>query len=514
MRVRRSLLNFGTLVLFTAVTTAVALFATPRLVGWLGEKRYGAFRVVNDGYGYLTLLELGLGGALGPLLARALAQRDEKALRETVAAGARAYAKVSLATAAVGLAVTPVVPWLASDLRGADVTDLKVGWVVGLSSFLSLGLLPFRSVVEAGQLGYRVNLLLTAQSVVITALSLWLAWAGWGITGQSAALAAGAWAFNLAVAGMVLRGHPGLLGALASGQGGVQTLRELRRLSLPTLVLNLSGRVSILTDSLIVGGLLGTARVTSLVTTQRLATLGQSVLQGVGGATWAALADLHARGERATFNRRLVELSRLTAILAAAGLAPVVAYNRAFVALWMGSTFPYAGDLVIAFAAVNVVLLAEQSLWAWCFSATGNVRLVVAPGAAAAVVNLAASVYLAREIGVAGPVIGTTIACAAVGLWAMPWRLRSTFGTSPWALAKAVGGPSALGAVAAFGLWRLTRVHQPSGWSGLAAEMALSGMAVLAVCVALCLPRDEREHWRRRFAAARTGRDVIALKDE
>src|SRR5262249_17783462 len=156
----------------------------------------------------------------------------------------------------------------------------------------------------------------------------------------------------------------------------------------PALLLQLSGRLSILTDNLVVGGLLGAARVTSLHNTQRLASLCQTVLQGIGGATWAALAELHARGERQTFNPRLVELTRLVAILGAAALAPAVAYNRAFVKLWLGPDgpdFTYGGDLVIAVAAVNVVLLAEQSLWAWCFSATGNVRYVVVPAVAAAV---------------------------------------------------------------------------------------------------------------------------------
>ena len=56
------------------VTIAVGLFASPWLEHWLNEDRFGAFRVVLDCQGYLTLLELGLGGALSPLLARALAQ--------------------------------------------------------------------------------------------------------------------------------------------------------------------------------------------------------------------------------------------------------------------------------------------------------------------------------------------------------------------------------------------------------------------------------------------------------
>jgi O-antigen/teichoic acid export membrane protein len=260
--------------------------------------------------------------------------------------------------------------------------------------------------------------------------------------------------------------------------------------------LNLSGRLSILTDNLVVGGLLGASRVTSLYNTQRLASLGQTVLQGIGGATWAALAELHARGDLHTFNRRLVELSRLVAVLAATGLAPVVAYNRAFVSLWLGldgPDFTYGGDLVIAVAAVNVVLLAEQSLWAWCFSAAGNVRYVVAPAVAAAVVNFTASVFLASRIGLVGPLLGTTIGCTAVGLWALPWLLRRVFGTSPSELAKAVGPPVAWGAIAATGLSVVTLFHQPRGWLGLALEMSLAGLGVLAVGVlAFSTPEDRK----------------------
>jgi O-antigen/teichoic acid export membrane protein len=501
MRVRRSLLNFGTMVLFTAVTTTIALYATPLLVEWLGEKPFGAFRVVNDGYGYLTLLELGLGGAVGPLLARAVAQDDEAALHETVAAGAWAYGKVSLWTLGVGLAVTPVVPWLARDLQGADVIDLQVAWLVGLTAFLSLGLLPFRTVVEARQLGYVVNLLLTLQALGVTLLSLGLARAGWGITGQAMALVAGVWGFNLVLACAVLRSRPGLLRAVVAGPTRPETLRDLRSLSLPALLINLSGRISILTDNMIVGSMLGTRRVTALYTTQRLASLGQTVLQGVGSATWAALAELHGRGERATFNRRLVELSRLIAILSAGGLAPVVAYNRAFIHLWMGREFPYAGDLVIVFAALNVVLLAEQSLWAWCFSATGNLRLLVVPSIVAAAVNFGASVLLTYQIGLAGPILGTTIGCSAVGLWVLPWKLRDVFGTPLGPLARAVALPTAWGVLASAGLYGLTRHHQPASWWLLGLEMSLAAVVVLAVGFAVFLPPDEREHWRVRLGA-------------
>jgi O-antigen/teichoic acid export membrane protein len=525
LRVRRSLLNFGTSVLLVAVTALVALKSTPWLVKWLGEGPFGGYRVVFDGYGYLTLLELGLGGALGPLLARALQRQEDDGggeLRRVVAAGARAYFWVALGTVAAGLAVTPFVHRFARGLNGPMVVDLRRAWVVGLASFLALALVPARTVVEARQRGYVVNLLLTAQSLLITGLSLALAYRGWGITGQALAQVAGVWAFALALAAVAARSHPGLWRAAVTGAGAAdpEARRALRKLSAPTLLLNVSGRVSVLSDNLVVGGLLGAERVTALFNTQRLVALGQTVLQGVGNASWAALAELHARGDRETFGRRLVEMTRIVAVLAAVGFVPVVAFNRAFVRLWLGPEFAYGGDPVVAVAVLVAVLLAVQSLWAWCFTATGKARELVAPAAAAAALNLAASVVLTRRLGIVGPLLGSALALGTVSLGSLLWRLDRTFGVPAGPLLRALGVPTAAGAASASVLWWLTRRlgHEPAGWPGLAAAMGLSALAMLGLSVAFLLTPSDRALWRTRLAglcprpAARERREVEHAK--
>lgn len=518
MRVRRSMLNFGTSILLMVVTMGVGLKATPLLIGWLNERRYGGFRVVSEAYGYLTLLELGLGGALGPLLARALGGDDDRALRGTLAAGVRAYTRVALFTVLVGLAVTPLVPLLAGGMAPSELTDLRVGWVIGLASFLSLALVPARSLIESAQAGYVVNLLLIAQSLLITGLSLVLARADWGITGQALARVVGVWAFGLATAAIALRARPGLLRAVLIEPVGPETRGALRTLSVPTLVLNVSGRVSVLTDNLVVGGILGVTRVTSLVNTQLLVTTGQTLLQSVGNATWAALAELHVRGERETFNRRLIEMTRLVAVLAAVGFVPVVAFNRPFVRLWLGPGFRYGGDLVVVVASINGLLLAEQSLWAWCFTATGKVREVIAPALGGAVINLAASVTLTYKIGLAGPLLGTMVAFVMVGLWVLPLRLNRAFGTPIGPLLRAVAMPAALGSVAGAILWRVGLDHPPETWSALVAAMGGSSLAVLALALALLMSGEDRAVWRQRlagmFGRGRVGpRAAVAARD-
>ena len=130
-----------------------------------------------------------------------------------MAAAAQAYLGVALAVLAVGAALTAACDPVRLGLSPTDLEDLRRAWLIGLLGLLSLGLVPFRMIVEACQKGYRVNLLLTGQALLITGVSLLLARAGWGITGQSIAFVLGTWAFSLvlAVAGVVCDPSPALL---------------------------------------------------------------------------------------------------------------------------------------------------------------------------------------------------------------------------------------------------------------------------------------------------------------
>ncbi|WP_406701335.1 polysaccharide biosynthesis C-terminal domain-containing protein (plasmid) [Singulisphaera sp. Ch08] len=499
LRTRYAILNFGTMIAFTAVTITVGLFTSPWLEHWLNQDRFGAFRVVLDCQGYLALLELGLGGALAPLLARAFATRDERALKQSMAAAAQAYLGVSLVTLLAGFCLTPILPRFVAGLSAVDLVDLRRAWWIGLLGLLTLSLVPFRAIIEARQRGYQVNLLLIAQSLLITAISLPLARAGWGITGQSLAFVIGTWVFTLSLTALVVKERRELLGSWMT-RSEPDTRRLLWSLSAATFLINLSNRVSLMTDNLVVGSMLGAGTVTILFFTQRLPLLAQSLLLGVGSATWAPLAELHNRGERDTFNQRLIEISRLMALLSVAGLGPIVAYNRQFVSLWMGSSFSYGGDSIVILAAINAFLLPQFSLWGWCFSATGQVRRVVAVSVLAALVNVVASIAMTRWLGLIGPLLGTTFAFVAVSLWMLPVLLYRVFGTSPVALARAVGGPLLGGIVYTGGLWWITQRHQPVGRLGLAIEMSLAALGFSILCgLAILLNKNDRTLWRLRL---------------
>jgi O-antigen/teichoic acid export membrane protein len=499
LRTQRTAANFAAGLLYTSVTVLVAFLATPLLLDWLGTERFGAFRAAGDWFSHLGILELGLSGALAPLLALALGRGDRGAVRSTMAEGIRAFVIVTAAAIAAGAALTLVITWLVP-VTPALAADLKRACLIGLVGLLAFPLTPFRQLAEGGQRGYVVSAFLLAQSLVTTGLALLLARAGWGISGQFLALLAGQAVFvGLLVRDGLVR-VPGMLGEAMRGPRDADARARLRHLNLPTFLFDLSGRVGLLTDNIVLALMLGPAKVVPLYMTQRLIVLAQGQLQGVGNSSWAGLAELHARGHHERFNARLVELTHLVAALGVAVLVPLAAYNQHFVARWVGSAH-FGGDLVTVVAVINAYVLAILSLWGWCFSGTGQVRALVPVSVVGATVNLVASIVLARRVGVAGPLLGTLAGFATTTAWFLPLQLHRTFGTRIGSLAGAAVRPVLLSApLCALVVW-LARAHEPAGWIGLGAEMAAAAGILLAFWWFVVLRAVERSSYKERLRA-------------
>jgi len=482
---------------FAGVTVITGLLATPPLLRWLGEERFGAFRVALDWYGYLSLLELGLSGALLALLARAIGQKDIDAIRQTLAAALRAYLGVAVVMLIGGLGlvagITRLVP-----VSTANALDLRRGCIVLVFGLAFVPLSPFRALAEARQRGYRVNALLVLQSLLITGLTLVFAWAGWGITGQSLAVVVAGVVFRFAVTAQTVRDCPGVLAMSIRQAPATAAWRSLWNLNWPTLIFNLSSRVSLLTDNIIVAGLLGPAIVVPFFLTQRLATLAQRELQGIGNASWAALAELYSRDELTTFNQRLLELTMLVTVVGTAVLVPLAACNLYFMALWVGSA-RYGGNSVTMLASINALLLAIFSLWGWSVSGTGQISKMVGAMGLQTIINFTCSILLTRSLGVIGPLLGTLLSFLSVSVWYLPLLLRRLFGISLKKLIGAVAMPLGLGLPYALMVWCLARSREETGMLDATVQIAALALVYLASCWLMVLSGLERARWTQRM---------------
>lgn len=497
MRARRTAYTFGTAMVFSAVTMVVGLIAVPLLLHWLGEERYGAYRATADWYGYLPLFELGLGGALLPLLARAAGRGDDTTLRATIASSVRAYLRVTLFMLAGGIVLLVVIGKLVP-VQPALRVDLRTAALLGTAAVLFMPLQPFRHLAEARQRGYHVNLLLVLQSLTITAAALFLAWRGWGITGQMAALLVGTAVFFATLLWVHWRREPQLVRQALSAKRDDASWNELWTLNRPTVVRRVCGQVSVMSDRIIVAAFLGPAAVVPLYVTQRLTELAQAQVQNVGGASWAGLAELYAMGDHETFRRRLLELTTLVVGLSVAVLVPIVAYNGHFVTLWVGGD-RYAGDMLTLVAGGNALMLGLFTLWDWAFGGTGLVARLVPISIISTLMNLGLSLALTPKLGIIGPLLGTLAASVITTAWYLPVLLRRTFQLPVRRLLGAVARPALIGVPFAVLLWWIAHREPAPGWLRLAIEMSAAALLYLAAFWRFALSPDDRQMHRERL---------------
>lgn len=503
-RARFSAWNYFSGIGLTGLALISGFVATPIILRWLGQERLGAFRVATDWSGYLGLLELGLSGALLPVLARSIGRRDEQGVRVAMQAGFRVFRRVTVSMVVGGVILLGVLPWLVPVGLGTRA-DLRIGFGIGLLGLLLVPLLPLRALAESSQRGYVVNGLLGVQSVLTAALSVALAWVGGGITGQFLARVIGGAPFFGFLFLDTRRRHPGVLAAALSANdraSGVE--RELWQLSRPILAVNGCSQVALLTDNIVVSLFLGPSAVVPFFLTQRLSQVAQVQLQAVGGSAWAALAELHVTGQFGRFNRRLVELTRLVMVLGMAVSIPIVAFNRHFIGLWIGER-QFGGELVTFLAGVNSILLSVFSLWTFAFGATGQIARIVRLSVAGAAVNLVVSVVGTWLFGIVGPLLGTTVASVTVFLWWEPLLLKRSFGVPVRELLGALFWPLVIGAPYAAVVWWIAHNNRPWGWLGLAVEMAATAGAFLLLIWFALLDRNDRQLWSARLRAALPG---------
>ncbi len=495
-RTRRAALTYATGLSYTTVTLLVGIIAVPFLLRWLGEERYGAFRATVDWFGYLALLEFGLAGALRPLIARAASEGDARRVEASMAAGIRAFATMTVPMLLVGLglalALTTLVP-----VEVANAEDLRRAGLLMLVTLAFVPLIPFRELAEARQRGYHTNFLLLIQSLVITGTALWLAWRGFGITGQIAAIALGGAVFFGGMTWYGTHRYPGAWRSLFRPRETLAASSALWRLNSPTFIRQIAGRLSVMSDRIIVAWFLGPAMVVPLYVTQRLAELVQSQVSAVGSATWAALAELHTRGEHEVFNQRVVELTRLMAVGAVTFLVPVAIYNQPFVGQWVGAD-RFGGTLVTAAAAANAFALSIVTMWDWCFSGTGRVAVLVPVSIVSTALNLAVSLTLTPILGIAGPLIGTFVAVTLTSGWYVPVLLRRTFGTSVPGLARAVAVPLAWAVPYTGVVYWVATTAPPRNWPSLLISMTAAPLVFLTAYWFGGLRQDQRDMLKER----------------
>lgn len=405
-----------------------AIVATPLLLRWLGQERFGAFKVASDWAAYLLFLELGISGALPPLLGKALNDGPE-ATNRFLARGFASY-RMAFLQMAVGNAVLIGVIGLLVPTSPTVLHEIRLGLIANFVTLATVLVSPSRWLLEASQKSYLVVAALIFQAFVITFSSVLLAYFGWGVVGQFASVMFGAVAFSGTAFVLAAKRQPGLLRLLRSRGGPADQAVELKRLSRPAMITGLFGRLNFMADNIIVAYFCGATGVVPFFLTQRLIQVAQGQLVNVGSATWASLAALYHQNNFDQCERRLAQLTNVCLVAAGACLLPLLAFNYAFIACWVG-TQHFGGQAVTALAIIIAAMRAISSLWGNMLSGVGKIDAALPLNVVAALTNLTVSIVATYWFGLAGPLIGSAVTFLFVYSWWQPLLLNKHLGLRP-----------------------------------------------------------------------------------
>jgi O-antigen/teichoic acid export membrane protein len=394
-----------------AVAMAVSFITVPLMITYLGVERYGLWLTVGSIVAVLGPLDLGIGYGLLNTVAEAHGRDDQAAARRAVSTALLLVSAIAFFAALVLLLFGPLVPWA----EVYNVTSEQAVAEAAPTAFVLIGLfiiaMPL-SIVGTVQAAY--------QSAYVGIL--------WGIGASVASL------FALLVAMNLGAGLPALVLALA-GTGVVAaflngillfrwqrpwlrprfrdfdtaTARRLTRLGLMFVVLQLAGLAAYQLDNLVIAQILGAEAVPQYAVPMKLFIVAPTIVSFALAPLWPAYRESLARGDSGwvlVTLRRSIKVA--LAINVPISLALVVA-GPTILHLWVGPDI-----------APTLLLLVGLAAWAILNSLSGPLAMLL-NGANAigfqavtavlmAVANVAISILLVREIGVAGAVFGSLIA--------------------------------------------------------------------------------------------------------
>ena len=492
-----ALLAWSSGVFRTFATMAGGFIATPYVLRYLGPERLGAFRTAQQWTGYLPYLYFGLGPALTVLMLKATSKGDLKQASALVKGGLKLEFRQTI------ILVLPAAIMLAlfmPSFMPANTPlqrELRVGVLIYTISVLLSPLEVFRNLLECLQRGYLVNIGLAVQALFVMALSVSMAWLGWGVAGQFIALVAGAASFSL----LVWNWSTKLLTGLRASSAAEISPRRLWRLRAPMTITGIGGQINLLTDYIVLSMVSNPGAVTTFSITQRLVTVLAGFVTMLTAATWAGLAEIRSQASQQLFQDRMIELVRLVVGFGGVILATLAAFNIHFVRLWVGEPY-YGGNLLTILTALQSLMLAFFTLFTWTIDLQGDTRYRVPITSSGAVVNLILSFILGRRLGMYGITLATLIGYSLTEVWFNPYLFSKRYAVSFGALAGAAFKSLFLALPWAIAVWVFAHSRFPSNWPAFGLEFGITCSVGLFYFWFVILVRSDRARWRVRCEAA------------
>lgn len=393
---------------FTAAASLLTLAIASRV---LTRNEFGFLASVVALWMILTMLDLGLGGALTTRIATAFARDDADAMSRHSRDTLQALTALGVFLAVAGSATTLILPWarwLGSGVPPSSVTPAVVLMFVtagaSMPGVVGIAILTGTQRMATAQLSSALGACLT----VLLAIG-------------AGALQLPPWAFVASILGCPTVVNIGVTGWIVlrlpaphpHGKSSRSRIADTARASVYFALLNASSAVALGTGTLVVAIVLGSGQAASFSVASRMYAMVFAVVSTSGAQLWPSLAEAIARRDlRWARQRYWHSIVTVTAVTAFAGVV-LVALGRPVARVWVGASLEPSLSVLLALGALTVAVCGAAQA-STLQLATERVRPLAVLCCVNAVLGTAASFALTEAVGPAGAAVGTLASCVCV----------------------------------------------------------------------------------------------------
>ncbi len=404
------------------VSILLSYILTPFIISTLGQERYGAWVLINSIMGYLAILALGVPAASVRYLSEALARKDLEDFNRTSGACGGLY--VVLGGAALVATLPLFLFFTTYDLDAAVRADAYLAFVlvgaasaVGFYALLPAGILSAKSAFVALS-GIQVFTQVLRFAVTIVGLRMEASIA------LLAAIQVGLAFVEFIVSAMYLRRtYPEIrLGRPRFDPGRI---RKIFSFSVYVLLLSLGLRLHFQTDAIVIGGLLDVREIPYFDVANSLLLYLMEFVVAIGAVLMPAASRHGTLGEWNVLRDLYFKWAKIAVSLTCVAALYLMVFGPAFIGRWIGPSFTEPAGLVLRILVVaNLLFLPARGVAIPLLLGIGQARVAMFSFAGFAILNLVASLALARPLGLAGVAIGTAVPIALFAVHVLAYAAR------------------------------------------------------------------------------------------
>ena len=420
-RTQKTMKNARFAVLCQIITLLVNLITRRLIVAYLATEYLGLGGLFSNILTVLSLAELGIGTSVTYSLYKPIKEGDEGKIRALMRLFGRAYTVIGAAVAALGAALLPLLRYFVDDIDAvtAAIPNFYVIYALYVANAASSYLFSSRRMlIVADQKRYLLSLMSALSQIILCGA----AFAVFAITGNYVIFMAinivvtfGENVILYIIAGKM---YPYLkeksADALTPGDKG-----EIKTNVCASAMHNIGGVLVNGTDNIIISRFVSFITEGIYTNYHMISAAVDSILRPIFIGATASFGDLSVDGDGERKNAVFHKMFFAGAWLYGFSAICVAVLSRPFVAIWLGEGFELDGFSVF-FVALNLYLLGMRRACICARDAMGLMRYDKWKSIAEAAINLAASIILAKFMGLPGVLLGTTISCLSTCFWVEP----------------------------------------------------------------------------------------------